>query len=70
MTNIGSIITDDIYTKDGTNIRFVFQILNIQTFSCYSIQNLKHLQKYQQISLKYFPSCPRRKIGHRQTLNF
>ena len=24
-------------TKDGTNIRFIFKISNIQTFSCYSI---------------------------------
>ena len=42
--------------KDGTNIRIVFEILNIRTFSCYSI--FKNLQLYKQISLEYFHSCP------------
>ena len=45
--------------NDGTNIGFVFEILNIQTFSTCSIR-LENLQLYKRISFEYFPSC---KIG-------
>ena len=43
------------HDKNGMNIRFVFEIVNIRTYSRYSIQNLEIRSYITYILFKYFP---------------